>query len=358
MELSDDLSQLDQGLREAGQSGRLLRYYLLRHFSELVQRLTCSLESDVQQGPLAELAGAEASASKEEAFAVGKAQSYAPYPASGTTEGPMHGKADDAYLREVRAKALEVFEERSLSGQDYVALWIDAVPVGGRSLMLCMAVTSDGYRHMLACYEATLQDAAAVRKLLQGLRKRGLCVDRGLLCITSRQAQLMPALTESLGTPLRLQHCQMAKRERVVSYLADEDRRSVRGAITRAFQEPEPDEAHAALMRIHAALKPRNRSAARWLLRDLEHTLTLHRTGLYELLSPSLRGTRSLAHNSRQLLIQLRGLRHWLPPQERRAQMAYLLLEMESRMRRLAHASQLVPMRSALFTDEASPLQS
>ena len=89
MELSDDLSQLDQGLREAGQSGRLLRYYLRRHFSELVQRLTCSLESDVQQGPLAELAGTEASASQDEALTVTKAEAEAPYPASGTSERPM-----------------------------------------------------------------------------------------------------------------------------------------------------------------------------------------------------------------------------------------------------------------------------
>ena len=163
----------------------------------------------------------------------------------------------------MRAKTLEVFSERSLSGQDYVALWIDAVPVWGRSLMLSMATAAGGYRHMLACAEVTLQDAAAVRKLLQGLRKRCLCVDRGPLCITSGQAQLRPALTESLGTSLRLQHCPMAKRERVVSYLADQYRRSVRGPVTRAFQEP--DEAHAALMRIHAALKPRNRSAAQWL---------------------------------------------------------------------------------------------
>ena len=94
MELSDDLSQLDQGLREAGQSGRLLRFYLLRHFSELVQRLTCSLESDVQQGPLAELAGTKAKASKDEALTVDQAQAEAPYPSSGTNEGPRHG--DDA----------------------------------------------------------------------------------------------------------------------------------------------------------------------------------------------------------------------------------------------------------------------
>ena len=54
MDLSDDLAQLEQGLREAGPSGRQLRYYLLRHFSELVQHLTCSLESDVQPDPHAD----------------------------------------------------------------------------------------------------------------------------------------------------------------------------------------------------------------------------------------------------------------------------------------------------------------
>ena len=236
-----------------------------------------------------------------------------------------------------------------------MALWIDAVPVWGRSLMLCMAATSDGLRHMLGFAEATLQDAAAVRQLLQDFRERGLCVDRGLLCITSGQAQLTRALADSLGTHLRQQHCQMAKRERVVSYLADEDRRSVRGAITHAFQLPELREAHAALMRIHAELQPRNRSAAQWLLWDLDQTLTLHRTGLYEMLSPSLRGTRSLAHATRQLLRQLRGLRHWLPPQERHAQLALLLPVMESRMRRLAHASHLLPTRAALFAEDVPP---
>ena len=45
MDLSDDLAQLEQGLREAGLSGS----YLLRHFSGLVQHLTCSLEQDVHQ---------------------------------------------------------------------------------------------------------------------------------------------------------------------------------------------------------------------------------------------------------------------------------------------------------------------
>ena len=148
---------------------------------------------------------------------------------------------------------------------------------------------------------------------------------------------------------------QIAKRERIVSFLAEKDRRSVRGAITRAFQLPEASEAHDALLRVHATLLQRNQSAARWLLQDLERTLTLHPTGLYEILSPSLRTTRSLVHTARQLFRQLRNLRHWLPPETRRAEWALWLLEKEARMRRMEHAGHLLPMRAALFTEDGRP---
>ncbi len=124
----------------------------------------------------------------------------------------------------------------------------------------------------------------------------------------------------------------MAKRERVVSHLADKQQHRVRGAITRAFQLPDRGEAHTALMRIRAELELLNRSAAQWLLQDLEQPLTLHQTDMYELLSSSLKGTRCLVHTASQLFRQMRDLRHWLPPEQRHAQYALMLLDRESRM--------------------------
>ncbi len=347
MDLSADLAHLEQGLREAGPSGpsgRQLRYYLLLHFSELVQHLTCSLESDVQPDPPAD-------ADKQPQAATSRQPEGSLLE---TNSGWIGDPVEDAYQREVRNQAREVFDERSLEGEDYVALWMDAVPVWGRSLVLCMGVTAGGYRHMLGCIEATLQHDAAIRQLLQGLRKRGLCADRGLLCITRGQSWLTRVLEEALGSHLCHQHCQMAKRERVVSYLAEKPQRRVRGAITRAFQLPDRDEAHAALMRIHAELELLNRSAAQWLLQDLEQTLTLHQTGMYELLCSSLRSTRCLVHTASQLFQQMRDLRKWLPPEQRRGQYALMLLAKESRMRRLAHATHLVPMRSELLGEEVA----
>ena len=341
MSRSDEFIQLAQTLREAGESGQVLRLTLLRHFGELIRDLTHDLDTepplhssseamDSLEGDLTDANSGEVPAQVPDRIALSE-------------------YGDEASLHAVRMEALEVFETRKLSAEAVVVLWIDVVHVWGRPLVLCMAATAEGYRRVLGFVEASLQDVVALQHLLQGLLERGLCPDRGLLCITAGTAALSQTLAQYLGPQICEQFCQVHKRERVISYLSDADRPRIRNAITRAFALPEPEQARAALMRIHAELCTCNRSAAQWLLRDLDPTLTLHRSGLYEQLSPSLRSTRCIAQVAQQLTRRLRGIRRWLPPQSRRAQIALLLLEMELRMRRLAHASYLPSMQSAFF---------
>ncbi len=221
-------------------------------------------------------------------------------------------------------------QQLTSSLEEHVILWLDAVEVWGRPIVVCMAATIEGYRRILGFVEAPLHDAERVQHLLQGLLELGLCADRGLFCITPDVTSLTGVLQECLGTGMQQQHCQMHKRTRVVSYLSEQDGRRIRGAITRAFAVPDPKVAHAALMQIHTDLLVCNRSAARWLLRGLDRTLTLHRTGLYEQLSPSLRSTRCVAHVSKKLVRRLRDVRLWMPPDKRRACLALLLLNLTS----------------------------
>jgi len=106
-------------------------------------------------------------------------------------------------------------------------------------------------------------------------------------------------------------------------------------------------------MRVYEELQPLNRTAAQWLLRNLDQTLTLtlHRTGLYERLSPSLRSTRSLAHIALTLHRCLREARQWIPAPEHRGYLALLLLEIEAGLRRPA-------MRSVLFKEDSRATES
>ncbi|MDE2730786.1 MAG: hypothetical protein OXI38_05290 [Bacteroidota bacterium] len=111
-------------------------------------------------------------------------------------------------------------------------------------------------------------------------------------------------------------------------------------------------------MRVHEELKILNRTAARWLIQHMDQTLTLHRTGLYEQLSPSLRSTRTIAHIALKLHRHLREVRQSIPAQERRGYLALLLLEIEAGLRCLPHVAQLPAMRSVLFEEESRATES
>ena len=330
---SEEFSQLESALRDAGEPGRALQLELLKQFSHLVQRLSSSLASEVP-----------AAVPKE----VPVEAEIAPAAPVASTGLPLSGYGDAASLRAVRQEALEVFDTRPLD-EDYVALWVDRVEVWGYRFLLCMGVTAQGRKHMLGVTEGREYDPAAAGQLLDDLVRRGLRASQGLLGITSGAAQLSQVLNDHFGPQLKPQYCQMHKRQRVISFLGVQDRFRIRGAITRAYACPEAEEARAALMRVYAELKTLNRTAAQWLLRNLDQTLTLHSTGLYERLSPSLRSTRCIAHLAVKLHRRLGGVRQWVPKQDRRGYLALLLLEMEAGLRRLPHAAQLPAMRSVLF---------
>ena len=335
--------ELDQALREAGETGEHLRWSLLRHFSELIRDLTHAVDLPVpalQDAPDLEPDSAPPPAMEEES---------SPVPPSGVLALSEYG--DEAALHEVRLEALHELETRSLAREEIVALWLDVVPFWGHPLALCIGVTVEGYRRILGFAEANLQEMDAMQHLIQDVLDRGLCVKKGLLWITPGLPGLSRLLTECLGAQVRHQHCQVYKCIQVTSLLPEEEQRRIRGAIKRAYAQPGARQAHADLLRIHATLVRQNRSAAQCLLQGLEHTLTVHQSGLAGRISPSLYTTRSIARTGCLLQQRVRGVRRWLPPQTRRAQIALLLLERELRMRRLAHASVLSVLRTALFAN-------
>ena len=84
-------------------------------------------------------------------------------PTNDAAEEPPSRYGNLASLRRVRAEALEVFDTRLLSGEDYVALWMDAIEVWGRKLLLCMGVTARGRKHMLGVVEGRMYNPATAR---------------------------------------------------------------------------------------------------------------------------------------------------------------------------------------------------
>ena len=336
MPQSDKIFSLARLLDEAGELGPSLRWSLLRHVSELMLDLphTVALDPVVLPPPLEGDDGSDSVLEEE-----------TPVQSLGALALSEYG--DEAALHEVRMEALHVFETREFSEESMVAIWLDVVQFWGHPLLVCMGVNVEGYRRVLGFAESSLQ-VICVKRLIQDVLDRGLGVDAGLLWIIPGLDALSSLLTDWFGPRIRVQHCQVQKCARVVGLVPESEQREVQGALRRAFEIPGPKAARAALMQIHADLS--NRSAAQSLLKNVDQTLTVHQSGLYQYLSSSLRNTRCIARTGRFLNQRVRGIRHWLPPQTRRAQIALLLLETELHTRRLAHASYLSSMQNALFS--------
>ena len=340
MLLPEDFGQLQQTLEEAGVSGQQLRVSLLRHCSDLIQHLTHDLGMPSALDTTSDSAQEPIHADPEEET------SPASLPLS-SPSFPEYG--DESDLHQVRMEALDVFDHRRLDEETYAVLWMDVLRVWGAPFLLCMGSTLEGDRRMLGFEQASAQNIARVTHLFASLLHRGLSLDDGLLCITPVTVTLDQVLMDLGGERIRLQHCHLHKRERIVSVLTEEQQTQMRGQINRAFSIPDAKQAREALLQIHDRLLRWNRSAAQRLFKDLDLCLTLHQTGRYEHLSRSLRTTSCVTHTVQYVNQRLRGIRHWLSPQSRRAQLALLLLERESKMHRRAHASYLSSMQTSLF---------
>ena len=343
MSHSQERFRPDDLLEQTSVQDPSLRLSLLHHCVELLRELT---------GPTAQDPPSRRSEDPEEIESAASDSDSNPVAVASESPLALSEYGDEAALHTARLEALEVFDTRPLDVHSYAVLWFDRVQVWGHPLLLCLGATEEGDRHILNFVEAPARDIACMQQLLCPLLDRGLRTEPGLFCVTSGEPQLSKEVTERLR-PVGMQYCQYRKRDRVLSYLGDRDFARIRGAMTRAYEIPVYAQAHAALLQVHADLLHCNRSAAQWLQQDLEPTLTLHRSGCMDRLSRSLRSTRCIARAAQQLNQRLKGVRRWLPPISRRAQIALLCLEMELRMRRLAHATALPALRSACIAESA-----
>ena len=196
--------------------------------------------------------------------------------------------------------------------------------------------------------ESTLHNRDAPERMLQHLIE--LRTGRSLGYVMPGTRGLYTALQQHFGASLKVQRCQW-----VLRYLPEDDRMATRHALLRAWQAPDYDEAKRAWIQLHGAVKKANLTAGRCLKVGLEETLTLQRACVYAPLGRSLKATHCIGHASLRLARRLRARAPWMAPEERNAHMTLGLLEMETRMHRMAHAAYLLRLREGLFEAPSNP---
>ena len=261
------------------------------------------------------------------------------------------GLSSSSVSREfVKASAaqLRAFQERELSGEDYVALFLDGKTFADATMVIALGVTLEGDKRFLGFVETDTENGKVLSAFLRSLLGRGLDISRGILVIIDGGKGLRAAVRQVFSSRALVQRCQWHKRENVVSHLPKREQTSWRRRLGRAMNRPTLAEARSALDELHAELDEINQSAAASLREGLNEVLTLHRLGVFALLGRSFKTTNCLENVNALVEERCGKVDCWKNSSQRQRWLATALVDIEPRLRRVMGYRHLAALREAV----------
>ena len=246
------------------------------------------------------------------------------------------------------AAQLRAFQERELSGQDYVALFLDGKTFADATMVIALGVTIEGDKRFLGFVETDTENERVLSAFLRSLLGRGLDISQGILVVIDGGKGLRAAVRQAFSSRALVQRCQWHKRENIVSYLPKRDQASWRRRLQRAMSRPTLEEARSALDELHAELEQINQSAAASLREGLDEVLTLHRLGVFAVVGRSFKTTNCLENVNALVEERCAKVDCWKNSSQRQRWLATALVDIEPRLRRVMGYRHLARLREAV----------
>ena len=246
------------------------------------------------------------------------------------------------------AAKLREMQERDLTGEDVVALFLDGKTFAEATMVVALGITLCGEKRFLGFVETDTENAQVLTPFLRSLLERGLDISQGLLVIIDGGKGLQAAVKKAFRKRALIQRCQWHKRENVVSYLSKGEQASWRKRLQWAYNRSEYEEALTALEQLHGELEERNQSAAGSLEEGLEETLTLHRLGVHAVLGRSFKTTNCLESVNALVEERCAKVDHWKNSSQHQRWLATALVDIEPRLRKVVGYRHLPKLREAL----------
>ncbi len=172
------------------------------------------------------------------------------------------------------AAQLRAFQERDLSEEDVVAVFLDGKTFADATMVIALGITMTGEKCFLGFVETDTENATVLTPFLRSLVERGLDLSQGVLVILDGGKGLRTAVRKAFRNRALVHRCQWHKRENVVSHLAKHEQAAWRQRLQCAYNHPDYDEALGALETLLGELDERNQSAADSLAEGLDEALT------------------------------------------------------------------------------------
>ena len=250
---------------------------------------------------------------------------------------------------EASQEKLREFQERDLSGQDIVAIFVDGKSFADNMMVLALGVTMDGQKVMLGFVQTETENAKVLTNFFRSFLDRGLDISRGTLVVIDGAKGLRSAAKKAFTKRALIQRCQWHKRENVISHLAKSEQPRWRRRLQKAYEQPTYKEAEKMLLELHAELEELNQSAARSLAEGMEETLTLHRLGVFANLGRSFKTTNCIESVNSMVEKQCGRVDYWKNSSQKHRWFAAAILDIEPRLRKVMGYRQLYKLRDALM---------
>lgn len=189
--------------------------------------------------------------------------------------------------------ALAELMTQDLSGLDLVAIMIDGVHFAQHLCVVALGIAIDGTKHPLALVEGDTENATVVKRLLVGLRERGLDVTEPTLFVTDG-AKALPAAIKAVFDHPVFARCEEHKIRNVRGHLPKDLGPIVERRMRRAYRNPDPLVGQGDLEALAKELERSHPGAAASLREGLEETFTIGRLGVPPTLARTLRSTNAI----------------------------------------------------------------
>jgi transposase-like protein len=246
------------------------------------------------------------------------------------------------------AKRLQELLERDLSGQDFVALFMDGKTFAADEMVIALGVTLTGEKVILGLVQTATENEKVIKEFLGQLLDRGLTIEEGILVVIDGSKGMRAAIRKAFRDKAVIQRCQWHKRENVVSYLPQAQQKAWRKKLQQAYEQSTYEAARQALGRLKPELQLLNASAVNSLEEGLEETLTLHRLGLFKQLGKSFKTTNCLESIMSQVGQRTDKVDYWKNSLQKQRWVASALLKIEPSLRRVKGYRYLDRLREAL----------
>jgi putative transposase len=178
------------------------------------------------------------------------------------------------------AEQLRQLQERRWEHVDLLAIYIDGQRFGDHLVISAVGVDRNGDKHVLGIEIGATENAAAVKKLLVGLRERGLRTDQRYLFVIDGAKALRAGIEEVFGGEQPVQRCRNHKMRNVLDELPREQHAQVLNVMRAAWKLTDAAEGIKKVEGLARFLEHEYESAARSLREGMAEMFTIQRLKL------------------------------------------------------------------------------